>query len=171
MRGTHQHLVHGIKQEKAKTEMNDTVVMISIQVQPILHPKTSWNFRVGVMRADRMEGEENDNERVGKIGEPKFAIAKRNHNDTDEDQKVFEVTNRCDRADEWPARSRRRRNRQLQWAGNASRYRVHSNGGICCAPRSRLPNQLFCPHCRWRVRLSQRERVGENGGEGEPPCI
>ncbi len=90
MRGTHQHLVHGIKQEKAKTEMNDTVVMISIQVQPILHPKTSRNLRVGVMRADGVKSQKDEDERVGKIGELKFAISKCQHGHADEDQKIFE---------------------------------------------------------------------------------
>src|SRR6266513_1786324 len=89
MRGTHQHLVHGIKQEKAKTEMNDTVVMISIQVQPILHPKTSRNLRVGVMRADGVKSQKDENERVGKVGETKFAIGNCQHGDADEDQEVF----------------------------------------------------------------------------------
>ena len=30
------------------------------------------------------------------------------------------------------------------------------------AVRLPLPNPLLCPHCRWRVRLSQRERRGED---------
>src|SRR5438477_5453136 len=87
---THQQFAHRIKQEKAKAEMNDAVVMIPVQVQPILQPETSRNLRVGVMRTSGVKSQEDENERVGKIGEPKFAIGKCKHGDADEDQKVFE---------------------------------------------------------------------------------
>ena len=64
--------------------------MISIQVQPIPHPKTSRNLRVGVMRADGVKSQKDEDERVGKIGELKFAISKCQHGHADEDQKIFE---------------------------------------------------------------------------------
>src|SRR5438067_312473 len=171
MRGTHQHLVHGIKQEKAKTEMNDTVVMISIQVQPILHPKTSRNLRVAVMRADGVKSQKDENEHVGKIGELKFAISKCQHGHADEDQKIFEqpiaaiegMDRQCD-----PERNvTDNRNGQKMLPGIAC-VRMSECVSLCVLP---LPNPLLCPHCRSRVRLSQRERREQNGSEGEPPSV
>src|ERR671923_214855 len=61
MPGTHQHFAHRIKQEKSETKMNDAIIMIPSQVQPMLQPKTSRHLRIGVMRANGVKSEENEN--------------------------------------------------------------------------------------------------------------
>src|SRR6059058_6005612 len=59
-------------------------------MQPILQPKPSWDFRVGVMRADRVEDDKNQDQRIRKVRELKCPIGTSEHRDADEDQQIFQ---------------------------------------------------------------------------------
>ena len=58
-------------------------------MQPILQPKPGWDFRVGVMRANRVKDEKNQDQSIRKIRELKFPIRNSEHRDANKDQQVF----------------------------------------------------------------------------------
>ena len=62
------------REEKAETEMHDTVEMIAMKVEPSVEPQTDGNLWIGVMHGNRMQGEPNRNENVRGIREWKRSI-------------------------------------------------------------------------------------------------
>ena len=70
--------------------MSDAIEMVAGESEEVFRPKTEWHLRVGIMRADHVQKQEEHDEKVGAIRKLQPPMRESERGDKDDDQNILQ---------------------------------------------------------------------------------